>query len=36
MLSDQHAEVVAELAEVIEFVRAPATTGQTFEFSVVM
>ncbi|MBX9962097.1 MAG: hypothetical protein K2Y35_03525 [Burkholderiales bacterium] len=36
MLSNQHAEVVTELAEVIEFVRANATTAQTFNFSVVM
>jgi hypothetical protein len=36
MLSNQHAEVVGELAEVVEFVRAHATAAQKFNFSVVM
>jgi hypothetical protein len=36
MLSNQHAEVVAELAEVIEYVRANGTAAQKFNFSVVM
>lgn len=36
MLSNQHAEVVAELAEVIEFVHTNAATARKFNFSVVM
>lgn len=36
MLSNQHAEVVAELAEVIEFVYTNAATARKFNFSVVM
>lgn len=36
LLSNQHAEVVAELTEVIAFVRANAGVAQRFNFSVVM